>query len=83
MFVLYNNMLQSLFGSQILTLGLTALLLTGMFLVLFRSVKIALIAISANLLPIGAVLGYYGLAAYSSGHDDHYDCGHQPGHCRR
>jgi predicted RND superfamily exporter protein len=60
MFVLYNNMLQSLFGSQILTLGLTALLLTGMFLVLFRSVKIALIAISVNLLPIGAVLGIMG-----------------------
>jgi hypothetical protein len=60
MFVLYNNMLQSLFGSQILTLGLTALLLTGMFLVLFRSFTVALIAIAANLLPIGAVLGVMG-----------------------
>jgi hypothetical protein len=60
MFVLYNNMLQSLFSSQILTLGITALLLTGMFLVLFRSLKVALIAISANLLPVGTVLGVMG-----------------------
>ena len=60
MFVLYNNMLQSLFNSQILTLGLTAGLLTGMFLVLFRSVKVAIIAMFANLLPIGTVLGFMG-----------------------
>jgi predicted RND superfamily exporter protein len=60
MLVLYNNMLQSLFSSQILTLGLTVLALTGMFLVLFRSLRIALIAMSANILPIGVVLGIMG-----------------------
>jgi len=60
MLVLYNNMLQSLFSSQILTLGLTVLVLTSMFLVLFRSLRIALIAISANILPIGVVLGIMG-----------------------
>lgn len=60
MFVLYNNMLQSLFSSQIQTLGITVLLLTGMFLVLFRSLQIALIAIFANLLPIAVVLGVMG-----------------------
>lgn len=60
MLVLYNNMLQSLFRSQILTLGITAILLMGMFLVLFRSVKIALIAMFANLLPIIFVLGVMG-----------------------
>ena len=59
-FVLYNNMLQSLFSSQILTLGLTAGLLTGMFLVLFRSLKVAIIAMFANLLPIATVLGFMG-----------------------
>jgi predicted RND superfamily exporter protein len=59
--VLYNNMLQSLFGSQIVTLGITVLALTGMFLVLFRSLKLALIAISPNLLSIAAVLGLMGL----------------------
>jgi predicted RND superfamily exporter protein len=59
--VLYNNMLQSLFGSQILTLGITVLALMGMFLVLFRSLRLALIAISPNLLSVAAVLGFMGL----------------------
>jgi len=58
--VLYNNMLQSLFGSQILTLGITVLLLTGMFLVLFRSLKIALIALLPNVLSVAVVLGVMG-----------------------
>jgi len=58
--VLYNNMLQSLFRSQIMTVGLTVLVLTGMFLVLFRSLKIALIAMLANVLPIAVVLGVMG-----------------------
>jgi predicted RND superfamily exporter protein len=60
MLVLYNNMLQSLFDSQILTLGITVLLLMGMFLVLFRSLKIALIAISPNILSVAFVLGIMG-----------------------
>ncbi len=60
MLVLYNNMLQSLFNSQILTLGITVLALMGMFLILFRSIKIALIAIFPNLLSIGVVLGFMG-----------------------
>ena len=60
MLVLYNNMLQSLFGSQILTLGLTVLVLTAMFLVLFRSLKIAVIAMLPNILPIAVVLGVMG-----------------------
>ncbi|MBN2591871.1 MAG: RND family transporter [Sedimentisphaerales bacterium] len=58
--VLYNNMLQSLFGSQTLTLGITVLVLTGMFLVLFRSLKIAVIAMVPNVLPILLVLGIMG-----------------------
>jgi len=58
--VLYNNMLQSLFGSQIVTLGITVLVLTGMFLVLFRSLKIALIAMLPNVLPVVVVLGVMG-----------------------
>ena len=60
MLVLYNNMLQSLFRSQVLTLGLTVAALMGMFLILFRSLKIALIAIFPNLLSIGVVLGFMG-----------------------
>lgn len=58
--VLYNNMLQSLFGSQILTLGITVLVLTGMFLMLFRSLKIALMAMVPNVLPVATVLGLMG-----------------------
>ncbi|MFQ6035603.1 MAG: RND family transporter [Sedimentisphaerales bacterium] len=58
--VLYNNMLQSLFGSQILTLGITVLVVTGMFLVLFKSARIALIAMLTNVLPVAVVLGAMG-----------------------
>ncbi len=58
--VLYNNILQSLFKSQILTLGFTVLLLMIMFLILFRSFKISLIAISPNILPVLFVLGFMG-----------------------
>ena len=61
--VLYNNMLQSLFHSQILTLGVVVLALMVMFLVLFRSLKISLIAIFPNLLSIGVVLGVMGWLA--------------------
>lgn len=60
MMVLYNNMLQSLFGSQILTLGITVLVLTLMFFVLFRSLKIALLAMLPNILPVAVVLGVIG-----------------------
>ncbi len=60
MLVLYNNMLQSLFASQIKTLGFVVLALMVMFMILFRSIKIALIAIFPNLLATGAVLGFMG-----------------------
>jgi predicted RND superfamily exporter protein len=60
MLVLYNNMLQSLFRSQILTLGVVILALMGMFMILFKSLKIACIAIVPNLLSIGVVLGLMG-----------------------
>ncbi len=58
--VLYNNMLQSLFESQILTLGVVLLALMGMFLILFKSLKVALIALAPNLLAISTVLGFMG-----------------------
>ncbi len=60
MMVLYNNMLQSLFDSQIKTLGVTVSALLLMFLILFRSLKFSLIAIMPNLLSIGIVLGMMG-----------------------
>ena len=58
--VLYNNVLQSLFSSQIATLGVALLALMIMFLALFRTLKIALIAIAPNMLAIGFVLGFMG-----------------------
>ncbi|MCH8217056.1 MAG: RND family transporter [Planctomycetes bacterium] len=60
MLVLYNNMLQSLFRSQVLTLGMTVVALMVMFLILFRSLKIALVAIAPNLLSVALVLGIMG-----------------------
>ncbi len=62
MLVLYNNVLQSLFKSQILTLGAVFFAIMIMFLVLFRSISLALIAIAPNLLAAGIVLGGMGLA---------------------
>ncbi|MBI9082413.1 MAG: RND family transporter [Desulfobacterales bacterium] len=58
--VLYNNMLQSLFASQIKTIGVVALALLVMFMILFRSLKLALIALFPNLFASGAVLGIMG-----------------------
>jgi uncharacterized protein len=59
--VLYNNMLQSLFGSQIQTLVAVFFGIMLMFAVLFRSIKISLIAIVPNFLAAGIVLGSMGL----------------------
>ena len=60
MLVLYNNMLQSLFRSQILTLGAVFLAIFLMFVMLFRSVKLALIAIVPSLVSVPMVLGLMG-----------------------
>jgi predicted RND superfamily exporter protein len=60
--VLYNNMLQSLYRSQIRTIGLAVLLLMLMFLALFRSFKVSVIAIVPNLLSTMTVMGVMGLA---------------------
>ena len=62
MLVLYNNMLQSLYRSQILTIGAVFIAIVFMFMVLFRSLSLALIAIAPNLLSAGIVLGGMGLA---------------------
>jgi uncharacterized protein len=60
MMVLYNNMLQSLFDSQIKTMGVVALALFLMFLVLFRSLRLAAIAIFPNLLSAAVVMSILG-----------------------
>lgn len=61
MLVLYNNMLQSLFKSQIATIGVVFVSIMLMILVLFRSLKIAFISILPNILAASAVLGAMGL----------------------
>jgi len=61
MLVLYNNLLQSLYRSQILTIGFVFLAIALMFTFLYRSLKVALIALVPNLLAAGAVLGSMGL----------------------
>ena len=60
MLVLYNNMLQSLYESQILTIGTVFLAILAMFTVLFRSWLLAAIAIFPNLLAAALVLGFMG-----------------------
>ncbi|MBV1891850.1 MAG: MMPL family transporter, partial [Gammaproteobacteria bacterium] len=60
--VLYNNMLQSLFHSQIVTLGAVFLGIMLMFVVLFRSLLIAFIAVFPNILAACVVLGVMGWA---------------------
>ncbi len=62
MLVLYNNMLQSLFRSQIVTIGAVFLGIMAMFVVLFRSLLLAVIAIIPNMLAAAVVLGGMGLA---------------------
>ena len=59
--ILFNNLLQSLFKSQILTLGLVMIGIFIMFLVLFRDVKISLIGVIPNFIAAFAILGLIGL----------------------
>jgi predicted RND superfamily exporter protein len=58
--VIYNNMLQSLFDSQIKTIGLVVFILFIMFLLLFKNLKIAIIAIIVNTVPVGVIFGFMG-----------------------
>ena len=60
MLVLYNNMLQSLFKSQILTLGFVFIAITAMLMLLFRSLNLAMIAVAPNALAALLVLGGMG-----------------------
>jgi predicted RND superfamily exporter protein len=58
--VLYNNMLQSLFQSQIQTVGAVLLGIALMFMVLFRSLSLAVIGIVPNALAAALVMGVMG-----------------------
>jgi uncharacterized protein len=62
MMVLYNNMLQSLFRSQILTIGAVFAAILFMFIILFRNIQLAMIAIIPNIFSAVLILGIMGWA---------------------
>ena len=59
--ILFNNLLQSLFKSQILTLGIVMMGIFIMFFILFRNTSLSLIGIVPNFLAAFFILGIIGL----------------------
>ena len=59
--ILFNNLLQSLFKSQILTLGLVMIGIFVMFVVLFRNIKLSLIGVVPNFIAAFFILGIIGI----------------------
>ena len=59
--ILFNNLLQSLFKSQILTLGVVMLGISLMFLILFRNFTLSLIGVVPNFMAAFFILGIIGL----------------------
>ena len=59
--ILFNNLLQSLFKSQILTLGFVMVGIFIMFLILFRNIKLSLIGVVPNFIAAFFILGIIGL----------------------
>tara|TARA_B100000575_G_scaffold179570_1_gene144060 strand:- start:699 stop:2183 length:1485 start_codon:yes stop_codon:yes gene_type:complete len=60
--ILFNNLLQSLFKSQILTLGFVMIGIFLMFIILFRNIKLSLIGVIPNFIAAFFILGIIGLA---------------------
>ncbi len=59
--ILFNNLLQSLFKSQILTLGVVMAGITLMFLILFRNITLSFIGVVPNFMAAFLILGIIGL----------------------
>ena len=59
--ILFNNLLQSLFKSQILTLGIVIFGIYLMFLILFRNIMISFIGVAPNFIAAFFILGIIGL----------------------
>ena len=59
--ILFNNLLQSLFKSQILTLGVVMVGISFMFLILFRNLTLSLIGVVPNFMAAFFILGIIGL----------------------
>ena len=60
--ILFNNLLQSLFKSQILTLGIVISGIFIMFLILFKNIKLSLIGVVPNFIAAFFILGIFGIA---------------------
>ena len=60
-FSLYNNLLQSLFESQIKTVFTVFCIIFVLFLIVFRSISIAIIAVIPNIIPSLLILGVMGI----------------------
>ena len=59
--ILFNNLLQSLFKSQILTLGVVMCGISLMFLILFRNIILSFIGVVPNFMAAFFILGIIGL----------------------
>ena len=59
--ILFNNLLQSLFKSQILTLGIVMLGILTMFFILFRNISLSFIGVVPNFIAALFILGIIGL----------------------
>ena len=60
--ILFNNLLQSLFKSQILTLGVVIVGIFIMFLILFKNIKLSLIGVVPNFIAAFFILGIFGIS---------------------
>tara|TARA_Y100001970_G_scaffold249845_1_gene320872 strand:+ start:4606 stop:6975 length:2370 start_codon:yes stop_codon:yes gene_type:complete len=59
--ILFNNLLQSLFKSQILTLGFVIIAIFSMFIILFKNIKLSLIGVVPNFIAAFFILGIIGM----------------------
>ena len=59
--ILFNNLLQSLFKSQILTLGVVMLGISMMFFILFRNFTLSIIGVTPNFIAAFFILGIIGM----------------------
>ncbi len=59
--ILFNNLLQSLFKSQILTLGLVMIGIFAMFFILFKNIRLSFIGVVPNFIAAFFILGIIGL----------------------
>ena len=59
--ILFNNLLQSLFKSQILTLGIVMMGISAMFFILFRNITLSIIGVAPNFIAAFFILGIIGI----------------------